>query len=124
MTTPSERARAIRWGRDDLLKIQNDSQVTDEIKQTAAEIYKGYPDEALLQSWIDSRSFIMSKEAASTLDTARRLFEDIRMADQFNGTPELRQSLLYTLRHFPLPSDLNFKQQAGTDLIFGRLWVE
>lgn len=124
MTIPSERARAVRWGRDDLLKIQNDSQVTDEIKQRAAEIYKGYPDEALLQSWIDSCSFTMSKEAARALDTARRLFEDIRMADQFNGTRELRQSLLYTLRHFPLPSDLRSKQHAGTDLIFGRVWVE
>ena len=124
MTTPNERARAIRWGRADLLKIQDDALLTDEIKQQASDILKCYPDEAQLQSWIDKPSFSMPKQTADALNAARQLFEQVRLGDTCKATLELRKSLLYTLRHFPLANELDFNQLGRSDLFFGSAWVE
>ena len=124
MTTPNERARAIRWGRADLVKIQDDALLTDEIRQQAADILESYPDESQLQSWIGKPTFSMSKQTADSLNAARQLFEQVRLADTCNAAPELRNSLLYTLRHFPLANELDIRRQEGADLFFGRAWVE
>ncbi len=123
MTMPDERARAIRWGREDLIKIQEDPLVGDEVKREAAEIFANYPDEGMLESWIDGSELTMKVHTRDALLRARQLFEKIRMADDLQGTPELRRSLLFTLRHFPMPYELVLRPQASERVAIQRRWV-
>jgi hypothetical protein len=121
MTTPDERARAIRWGLDDLLKIQDDPLIAEEVKQKAANVYRSYPDEAMLESWIKSEVVKLDAETNEALLQARQIFESIRNADEFGGTPELRRSLLFTLRHFPMPYELGTDKQTSLPIYSMRL---
>lgn len=121
MTMPGERARAIRWGCEVLIKIQEDPLVSDEVKREAADILVRYPSEALLKSWIDGSELSelsMTAQGRDALLRARQLFEQIRMAEELNGTTELRRSLVFTLRHFPMMYELRQR-----NLIVLRPWV-
>lgn len=113
MTMPDERARAIRWGREDLIKIQEDPLVGDEVKRAAVDILLSYPDEVMLESWVDGSELTMAAQTHEALLRARQLFEKIRMADDLQGTPELRRSLLFTLRHFPMPNEIVLSPKAS-----------
>ena len=113
MTMPHERACAIRWGRENLMEIQADKRISQAMKARAAEIYKTYPDEVELQSWIDKTAVVLPEHSADAMDEARRLFEAIERAKGWKGTAELRQSLRYTLRHFPQEYQIQWRRGKG-----------
>ena len=113
MTMPHERACAIRWGRENLMEIQADKRIGKAMKVHAAEIYKTYPDESELQSWIDKTAVVLPEHSADAMDEARRLFEAIERAKGWKGTAELRQSLQYTLRHFPQEYQIRWRRGRG-----------
>ena len=113
MTMPHERACAIRWGRENLMEIQADKRIGRAMKARAAEIFKAYPAESELQSWIDKTVVVLPEHSAEAMDEARRLFEAIDRAKGWKGTAELRRSLLYTLRHFPQEYEIRWRRGKG-----------
>ena len=72
-----------------------------------------HPDEAELQSWIDKTILVLPEHSADAMDEARRLFDAIERAKGWKGTSELRQSLRYTLRHFPQEYEIRWKRGKG-----------
>lgn len=100
MTTPQERMRSIGWGADLLDRLQQDPTIPDDLKKLAGVAAASYPSTAMLLELLTSSSGEFPRAAGRSIDSARRVFEEVRNAGA--GTEETRRHLMYTLRHFPL----------------------
>jgi len=100
MSTPEERARALRWGWELLRDMQRDETVPVESIDRARALALRYPAPAMLQELLASGARRLPSDLGAAIDDARTLFEELQVRG--SGTADTRCFLLYTLRHFPL----------------------
>ena len=99
MTTPDERMRAIRFGRETLSDLTTRTDVSARIRTMADEILQRYPTHDDLVGFLETQCLVFPRGWADALRDARRLLQKVGRSRAFPaGTPFL---VLATLRHFP-----------------------
>ena len=99
MTTPDERMRAIRFGRETLSDLTTRTDLSARIGTLAGEILQRYPTHDDLVGFLANQSLVFPREWANALRDARKLFQEVGRSRDFPaGTPFF---ILATLRHFP-----------------------
>jgi len=99
MTTPDERMRALRFGRETLSDLTDRTDVPARIRAGAGEVLQRYPTHDELVALIETESLVLPNEWAGALKDARTLLEEVeRLRSLPTGMPF---SILATLRHFP-----------------------
>lgn len=99
MTTPDERMRALRFGRETLSDLKDRTDVPARIRAGAGEVLQRYPTHDDLVALIETESLVLPKAWAGALKDARTLLEEVeRLRSLPTGMPF---SILATLRHFP-----------------------
>lgn len=101
MTTPSERARALRWGADLLRELVDHPLTSPTDRELAVGLLPFYPTPDVIEGWIESKVRVIPVEAARAIEGAGNLFRHLHFDE--HSPPELRETLRYTLRHFPQP---------------------
>jgi hypothetical protein len=99
MTTPDERMRALRFGRETLSDLTDRTDVPARIRAGAAEVLQRYPTHDDLVALLETESLVLPTAWADALRDARSLLEEVgRMGNLPAGMPFC---ILATLRHFP-----------------------
>ena len=99
MTTPDERMRAIRFGRETLSDLTTRTDVSVQTRTVAGEILERYPTHDDLVGFLETQRLVLPHEWADALRDARKLLETVGLSrDLPEGAPFF---ILATLRHFP-----------------------
>lgn len=101
MTMPHERTRAIGWGKEMLLSIQEDHCIPAVLRARAGAIDPGYPTALALQDWLAAGKTKLPPDWAESISSANQLFLDVQWP--VVGSETTRRELTATLRHFPDP---------------------
>lgn len=100
MTTPVERMRSLRWGRELLESLQSDTSLPEGFAARAALLAPTFPTPQALTRLLEADVPRWPPEFSVAIDGARLLFEEIQFDG--HGSRQTRRDVLYTLRHFPL----------------------
>jgi hypothetical protein len=101
MTTAAERARALHWGRDLLVRLSSDQAIADELSRRALAILDTYPTAHEIKYWIAGDLPALPHRAAAAIDAASTFFYQLPFTD---GVDVSYKRLLVDLqRHFPSP---------------------
>lgn len=99
MTTPGERMRALRFGRETLSDLTDRTDVPAGIRTAAAGVLQRHPTHDDLVALAETESLVLPSAWAEALKDARTLLEEVgRLRSLPTGVPS---SILATLRHFP-----------------------
>ena len=99
MTTPDERMRALRFGRETLSALTDRTDVPDRIRAGAAGVLQRYPTQGDLVALLETDALVLPSAWADALKDARSLLEEVgRLISLPEGMPFC---ILATLRHFP-----------------------
>lgn len=99
MTTPDERMRALRLGRETLSALTDRGDLPARIRTGASEVLQRYPTHDDLVALIETESLVLPNVWADALKDARSLLEEVqRLRILPTGMP---YSILATLRHYP-----------------------
>jgi len=99
MTTPDERMRALRFGRETLSDLTDRTDVPARIRTAAAGVLQRYPTHDGLVALTETASLVLPSAWADALKDARTLLEEVgRLRSLPTGMPF---SIVATLRHFP-----------------------
>lgn len=101
MTMPHERMRSLRWGAELLSELVADTAIPTELSQRAAALSSAYPAMSDLSGLISTNAARVPDSFAQAIEQARALFTEVQISCL--GSAETRRSVLFTLRHFPLP---------------------
>ena len=110
MTTPLERMRSIRWGREVLEQIAIDPLVPGPMQVRAAVLSSKYPTTDLIEGHIANSGHGLPLDWAVILGQALTLFGEIG-GDGF-GSDDTRLRIRYVQRHYPEPNLLAFFSQG------------
>lgn len=110
MTTPDERMRALRWGRELLVAIQQEIELKPELRNAATRLAQQYPTPEALAAVLDGATHALPQNFATIIEEAGVLFRKVEVDG--SAPPGLRRHALYTLRHFPLPRTVHFIEHA------------
>ena len=99
MTMPTERMRAIRWGRQLLQRIAADPSVSEGLRQRAAAVLPEYPEGDALSRLVTELAPALPRTFAAALSEAVKVFNQVHMLGI--GSEETRSELMRALRHFP-----------------------
>jgi hypothetical protein len=100
MTTAEERTRSLRWAHELLSEIDSDPMVAEDLRGRARALVETFPSPEAIQELVESQADRLPERMATAIESARTLFVDIQLSA--TGASSTRNSLLYTLRHFPL----------------------
>lgn len=99
MTTPDERMRALRFGRETLSDLTDRTDLPARIRIGATEVLQRYPAHDDLVALLETESLLLPSAWAEALRDARSLLEEVgRMRNLPEGMPFC---ILAALRHFP-----------------------
>jgi hypothetical protein len=98
---PDERLRSLSWGFELLRELVADLDMPGDLRDRAARLSNVYPSPAVLVQLISDDAKTMRCELADAIEDAGSLFRDVQASGRGNGAT--RKSVLYTLRHFPMP---------------------
>ena len=99
MTTAAERTRALRWGRDLLIRLSSDQTIANELSRRAMEILDTYPTTHEIKDWIASDLPVLPHKAAAAIDAASKLFYQLPFSDRVDAS--YKRLLVDLQRHFP-----------------------
>ena len=98
MTTPDERMRALRFGRETLSDLADRTDLPARIRIGATEVLQRYPAHDDLVALLETESLLLPSAWAEALRDARSLLEEVgRMRNLPEGMPFC---ILAALRHF------------------------
>lgn len=118
MTMPHERSRAIGWGKEMLMGIQEDHSIPAVLRARAGAIDLGYPTALALQDLLAAGKTGLPPDWAAAINSAYQLFLDVQWP--VVGSETTRRELTATLRHFPDPWTI--KCMATNDEVIAR-WL-
>lgn len=98
MTTPEERRRNLRWGRELLEELAHDPGLQEDWRQTAIALLAGYPAASFVDQF-DAADLDELAPHAGALLQVRMLFTRVLACDDCSD--QRRYSLRVVLRHFP-----------------------
>lgn len=99
MTTPDERMRALRFGRETLSELIDRTDVPARIRTGAAEVLQRYPTQDDLLALLETQSQVLPRAWADALKDARSVLEDVGRLRSFSAVTPF--CILATLRHYP-----------------------
>ena len=101
MTTPDDRMRALRFGRETLSDLTDRTDVPDRIRAGAAGVLQRYPTQGDLVALLETDALVLPSAWADALRDARSLLEEV---GRLHSLPEgMPFCILATRRHFPEP---------------------
>ena len=100
---PNERARALRFGREALELIAEDSALDDAVRVRAREILGIYPQQAEVLLWIGADVRLLPDMAVRALSEASELL--FRRGVLSQASAETARWIAYAQRHYPERSD-------------------
>lgn len=103
MTMPNERTRALRFGRDALELIAEDSALDEAVRTRAREILGVYPQQAEVLLWIGANVRLLPELAVQALSEASDLLFGMGILSK--ASAETARSIEYARRHYPARSD-------------------
>ena len=89
----------MRWGWELLSAIASDAEIDELTRADALLVATTYPSPELILLWIAEDANGLSPIAAQSVSAAAELFNNLQLSGQ--GTPETRNHLRFTQRHFP-----------------------
>ena len=99
MTTPDERMRALRFGRETLSELIDRTDMPPRIRTGAAEVLQRYPTHDDLVALLETESLVLPSAWADAFKDTRSLLQEVgRMRNLRVGMPFC---ILAILRHFP-----------------------
>ncbi len=98
MTMPHERTRALRFGHETLVEISASPQVDEASRAAAVALLSSFPAPCEVTEWINTTTSVPAP-AAAAIEAAGLLFRAMWRSDSCPA--ELRESLKFTLRHYP-----------------------
>ena len=114
MTMPNERMRSLRWGWEVLEELSLDETLAEGIRERSREVRLRYPSPQVLLAHIlsDAPQPGLPLEWTQAFRDALELFWKVQYGGL--GSKETRNSLLYTLRHFPEGSTIDILELKDT----------
>ena len=98
MTMPHERTRALRFAHEALVEISASPQVGEANRAAAEALLSSFPSPGEVAEWIEAAASIPAS-AAAAIEAAGLLFRAMWRSDSCPA--EVRESLKFTLRHYP-----------------------
>lgn len=98
MTTPEERRRNLQWGREMLVELAQDDQLSPSLRDLAAALLAAYPSMDQLITSDDEDLLQLIVDRAATFTGIRQLFMRLHLDEAV--AEGRRNALLVILRHF------------------------
>ena len=120
MTMPHERTRSLRWGQEALQEICDDALIGESVVGWATELLRAYPTPDVVLGWIQADVVCIPIDAAEAIDGTVRLLNALWLSE--NCPSQLRQTLKFTLRHFPALGEAK-GWACGSGKVSIRVWL-
>ncbi len=99
MTMPNERTRALRFGRDALELMAQDSAFDDTVRARAREILDTYPAQDEVLGWIGADVRILPQRVVQALSATSELLFRVGILRRASG--ETARTIEFARRHYP-----------------------